>query len=389
MKIIGMMSGTSADGIDAAIVELSGQPPNLIWNLIKHIHVPFSDEVQVEIFGCFNPRTSGVDRMCALNFSLGRAYAEAALQLIEQSGLSPQDIDLIGNHGQSVWHIPSGPYASTLQIGEAAVIAEMTGVTTIHNFRSRDMAAGGQGAPLVSYIDTLLFSHPQTSRVLQNIGGIANGTYLPNSLQISQGERPFAFDTGPGNMLIDDAIRRISRGAQQYDAGGDLAGGGKVAEILLKNWIDDEPYFHLSPPKTTGRELFGEQYGAALWDQGKKSNLSDADYASTITAFTVVSIADAYRDFMPSMPEEIVVSGGGAYNRTLLKMLAAKTAPARVRTIDDLGMPPDAKEAVAFAVLAYETWHNRPDNLPSATGARKPVVLGSITPGDNFARISL
>jgi anhydro-N-acetylmuramic acid kinase len=162
-----------------------------------------------------------------------------------------------------------------------------------------------------------------------------------------------------------------------------------VAEILLKNWIDDEPYFHLSPPKTTGRELFGEQYGAALWDQGKKSNLSDADYASTITAFTVVSIADAYRDFMPSMPEEIVVSGGGAYNRTLLKMLAAKTAPARVRTIDDLGMPPDAKEAVAFAVLAYETWHNRPDNLPSATGARKPVVLGSITPGDNFARISL
>jgi anhydro-N-acetylmuramic acid kinase len=327
--------------------------------------------------------------MCALNFSLGRAYAEAALQLIEQSGLSPQDIDLIGNHGQSVWHIPSGPYASTLQIGEAAVIAEMTGVTTIHNFRSRDMAAGGQGAPLVSYIDTLLFSHPQTSRVLQNIGGIANGTYLPNSLQISQGERPFAFDTGPGNMLIDDAIRRISRGAQQYDAGGDLAGGGKVAEILLKNWIDDEPYFHLSPPKTTGRELFGEQYGAALWDQGKKSNLSDADYASTITAFTVVSIADAYRDFMPSMPEEIVVSGGGAYNRTLLKMLAAKTAPARVRTIDDLGMPPDAKEAVAFAVLAYETWHNRPDNLPSATGARKPVVLGSITPGDNFARISL
>ena len=189
-------------------------------------------------------------------------------------------------------------------------------------------------------------------------------------------------------MLIDDAIRRISQGSQQFDAGGALASHGKVAKNLLSYWIGHEPYFHLSPPKTTGRELFGEQYGAALWDQAKHANLSDADYAATITAFTAVTIADAYRDFMPAMPAEIVVSGGGAYNRTLLKMLAAETAPARLRTIDDLGMPPDAKEAVAFAVLAYETWHNRPGNLPSATGARTPVVLGSITPGDNFARIS-
>lgn len=389
MRVIGMMSGTSADGIDAAIVELTGQPPSLIWKLIKHTHVPFSEEIQAEIFACFNPRTSGVDRLCALNFSLGRAYAQAALQVIEQCGLSPQDIDLIGNHGQSVWHIPFGPHASTLQIGEAAVIAEMTGITTIHNFRSRDMAAGGQGAPLVGYIDTLLFSHPQTSRVLQNIGGIANGTYLPNTLQISRGERPFAFDTGPGNMLIDDAIRRISGGQQQFDPGGALAGQGSVAKKLLGQWIEHEPYFHLAPPKTTGRELFGEQYGAGLWDQAKRANLSDADYAATITAFTARSIADAYRDFLPAIPEEVVVSGGGAYNRTLLKMLASEIAPARVRTIDDLGMSPDAKEAVAFAVLAYETWHNRPDNLPSATGARKPVVLGSITPGDNFSRFSL
>jgi anhydro-N-acetylmuramic acid kinase len=389
MRVLGMMSGTSADGIDAAIVELTGQPPTLGWKLVKHAHFPFSDEIQAEIFGCFNPQTSSVDRLCALNFSLGRAYAEAALEIIEQSGLRPQDIDLIGNHGQSVWHIPSGPHASTLQIGEAAVITEITGVTTIHNFRSRDMAAGGQGAPLVSYIDMLLFSHPQTSRVLQNIGGIANGTYLPNSLQISGGEKPFAFDTGPGNMLIDDAIRRISGGRQHFDAGGALASQGKVAENLLRGWIEHEPYFHLAPPKTTGRELFGEQYGAILWEQAQQTNLSEADYAATITAFTARTIAAAFRDFMPAMPDEIVVSGGGAYNRTLLKMLAGEVTPARVRTIDDLGMSPDAKEAVAFAVLAYETWHNRPGNLPSATGARKSVVLGSITPGDNFARISL
>ncbi len=387
MIVLGMMSGTSADGIDAAIVELTGQPPFLSWKLIKHSHVPFSEAIHTEIFACFNPRTSGVDRLCALNFALGQAYAHAASQVIEQCGLRNQDIDLIGNHGQSVWHIPSGPQASTLQIGEAAVIAEMTGITVIHNFRARDMAAGGQGAPLVSYVDTLLFSHPQTSRVLQNIGGIANGTFLPDSLQISQGARPFAFDTGPGNMLIDDAIRRSSGGQLQFDADGALAGQGKVAEELLSQWIEAEPFFHLPPPKTTGRELFGEHYGAALWDQAKQLHLSDADYVATVTAFTARTIAGAYRDFLPAMPEEVVVSGGGAYNRSLLKMLAAEVAPARVISIDELGMPPDAKEAVAFAVLAYETWHNRPGNLPAATGARRAVVLGDITPGDNYARI--
>jgi anhydro-N-acetylmuramic acid kinase len=387
MKVIGMMSGTSGDGIDSVVVELNGQPPALQWNLLKHIHVPFSTDLQAEIFACFNPATSGVDRLCALNFALGRAYAEVALQVIAQSGLQPQDIDLIGNHGQSVWHIPSGPQASTLQIGEAAVIAELTGVTTIHNFRARDMAAGGQGAPLVSYIDTLLFSHPDKTRVLQNIGGIANGTYLPDAARRSQGERALAFDTGPGNMLIDDALRRISGGKLSYDAGGQLAGLGKVDKKLLEGWIEAEAYFRLPPPKTTGRELFGEQYGARLWDQARLSSLSDADYAATVTAFTCRSIADSYRNFMPAMPEEVIVSGGGAYNHTLLKMLAEEIAPARVSIIDELGMPSDAKEAVAFAVLAYETWHNRPGNLPSATGARKPVVLGSIMPGDNYARL--
>jgi anhydro-N-acetylmuramic acid kinase len=387
MIVLGMMSGTSADGIDAAIVELTGQPPSLSWKLIKHNHLPFSEAIQAEIFACFNPRTSGVDRLCALNFALGQAYAHAASLVIEQCGLRNQDIDLIGNHGQSVWHIPSGPQASTLQIGEAAVIAEMTGITTIHNFRARDMAAGGQGAPLVSYVDTLLFSHPQTSRILQNIGGIANGTFLPNALQISQGAQPFAFDTGPGNMLIDDAIRRVSGGQLQFDADGALAGRGKVAEKLLSQWIETEPFFHLPPPKTTGRELFGEQYGAVLWGQAKQLHLSDADILATVTAFTARTIADAYRDFLPAMPEEVVVSGGGAYNRSLLKLLAAEIAPARVTVIDELGMPPDAKEAVAFAVLAYETWHNRPGNLPAATGARRRVVLGDITPGENYGRI--
>jgi anhydro-N-acetylmuramic acid kinase len=381
MKVLGMMSGTSGDGIDAAIVEFAGQPPALQWKLLKHVHLPFPAEIQAEIFTCFNPATSGVDRLCALNFALGKVYAQSALQAIADSGLRPEDIDLIGNHGQSVWHIPSGPQASTLQIGEPAVIAELTGITTISNFRSRDMAAGGQGAPLVSFMDVLLFSHPHIRRVMQNIGGIANSTYLPDATQLAEGVKVLAFDNGPGNMLIDDAIRRITGGQQQYDAGGQLAARGTVNQELLERWIAVEPYFHLPAPKTTGRELFGAQYGAALWEQARQKELSEADTVATVTAFTARTIAASFRTCIPALPEEVIVSGGGAYNPTLLKMLAEEIAPARVGVIDDYGMPSDAKEAVAFAVMAYETWHNRPGNFPSATGARKAVVLGSITPG--------
>lgn len=387
MKVLGMMSGTSADGIEAVIVDLDGQPPALSWKLLHHQHVPFSADLQREILECFNPSSSGIDRVCALNFALGKAYAEAALETAKAGGLPLAEIDLIANHGQTMWHIPSGSQASTLQIGAPAVIAEMTGITTISDLRSRDMAAGGQGAPMVSYMDRLLFSHPQRVRILQNIGGIANGTLLPDAVGIERGELPFAFDTGPGNMLIDDAIRRISGGQRQYDEDGQLAAQGKVHWRLLDKWIEEEPYFRLPPPKTTGRELFGAQYGARLWAEAKKHDLSDADYTATVTALTARSIAHAYRDFFPGKPQEVIVSGGGAHNPTLLSLLAGEIAPCPVRVIDELGMPSDAKEAVAFAVMAYETWHNRPGNLPSATGARRAVVLGSITPGENFARL--
>ena len=384
MRVIGMMSGTSADGIDAALVRLDGAPPALNWTLEKHIHLDHPVELKNEIFAGFRPETGKVDRLCALNFALGEAFARAALALIGDAGLQVEDIDLIGSHGQSLWHIPTGPQASTLQLGEPGVIAERTGITTIHNFRTRDMAAGGQGAPLVAFIDNLLFSHPDKVRVLQNIGGIANLTYLPNRARLALGDEPFAFDTGPGNMLMDDAARRASGGAQTYDRDGILAAQGQVEESLLVKWLGREVYFEKKPPKTTGRELFGAQYGAELWTEAQQSGLSDADMLATVTAFTARSIEAAYRQFLPVLPEEIIVSGGGAYNPTLMKMLAERSAPARVLAIDVLGLKSDAKEAVAFAILAYETWHNRPSNLPSATGARHPVVLGSITPGANY-----
>ncbi len=390
MIVIGLMSGTSADGTSAAAIRIKGAPPGLAWELLAHCEVPHPPALREAIFAAFRPET-GADRLCALNFALGRAFADAADRVMAAAGLTPEQVDLIGSHGQTVWHIPAGPDASTLQFGEAAVIAERTGTPVVSNFRPRDMAAGGQGAPLVAYVDRLLFTHPTRARALQNIGGIANITYLPplplpflmetgEGGQGGEGEDALAFDTGPGNMLLDDAAGRATGGAWAYDHDGVLAAQGRVDEALLAELLA-EPYLHQPPPKTTGRELFGAQFGARVWARGSAAGLAPADIVATLTAFTARSIAQAYHDFLPRFPDEVIVSGGGARNPSLMALVRESLAPARVLTSADLGLPVEAKEAVAFAVLAYETWHGRPGNLPAATGARHPVVLGHITPG--------
>lgn len=386
LTVVGLMSGTSADGIDAAVVEISGAPPELNWRLLAQNETPHPDALSERVFAAFRPETATVDQLCSLNFALGEAFAEAALQVIEAAGLTPNQVDLIGSHGQTVWHIADGPDASTLQLGEAAVIAERTGITTVSNFRTRDMAAGGQGAPLVSFLDTLLLAHPSEPRAAQNIGGIANVTYLPpTQTTCSDDAQPFAFDTGPGNMLIDDAIQRATDGALTYDDGGTLAATGMVSAVLLDELMC-EPYLAQRLPKTTGRELFGQQYGALIWERSQKLGLSHADLVATVTAFTAESIARAYRDFLPHRPKSVFISGGGALNKRLMKMLSDRLNPdgfiqTQVLTTDDAGLPADAKEAIAFAVFAYETWHGRPSNLPSATGATHAVSMGTITPG--------
>jgi anhydro-N-acetylmuramic acid kinase len=380
MLIVGLMSGTSADGVDTVLVELDGAPPALRWKLIQHVHQSYPGELREEILACANEISSSTARLCQLNFTLGEVFANAVLDVITASDHSPGEVELVGSHGQTVWHQPLGKGASTLQIGEAAVIAERTGITTIHNFRTRDMAAGGQGAPLTGYTDSLLFSHPTRTRACQNIGGIANVTFLP-SASLQPQLQPFAFDTGPGNMLMDAAVRKITHGVQSYDRDGRLASQGQANQPLLASWLQNEPFFHQTPPKTTGREHFGEATLVKLWQQAQERRLSASDFLASLNALTAQSIADAYRDFLPIFPEEVIVSGGGSHNPVLMSSLMSLLSPARVLTSDEMGLPSTAKEAVAFAVLAYETYYNRPGNLPAATGASHPVVLGSITPG--------
>jgi anhydro-N-acetylmuramic acid kinase len=377
------MSGTSVDGIDAAVVEIEGAPPDLHVKPLSFTCVPLSAAQRERIFCLFDPATGTIDRICHANFWLGELFAAAALRGIREAGLKPRDIALIGSHGQTLYHAvdAAAPTRSTLQVGEAAVIAAQTGITTVADFRVADVAAGGQGAPLVSYVDWLLLKHPTLTRAVQNIGGIANVTYLPPG---HSPEGVFAFDTGPGNMLIDDAARRATGGRQTYDRDGKIAAQGQVDADLLATLLA-HPYLQQAPPKTTGREAFGVFYGSEVWAQAEARGLRAEDVVATTTAFTAASIAGAYDRFLPQMPDQVILGGGGALNPTLVDMLQRRLGAAQVMRHEDLGLPSDAKEAIAFAILAYETIHGRPGNLPACTGAKTHAVLGKITPGSNFS----
>ena len=373
---IGLMSGTSADSIDAACVRFAGAPPRLDWELLSFVTLPMTAELRQEIFAAFRPETGTVDKLCQLNFTLGEWFAKASLEAVKAANLTPAQVDFIGSHGQTVWHIPpnSGEgVASTLQLGNPAVIAERTGITVVSDFRSRDMAAGGQGAPLVPFVDNLLLSHPTLSRAVQNIGGIGNVTWLPAG---GAGEA-FGFDTGPGNMLLDRAAEVLTQGQMHCDMDGKMAFAGKIQENFLQKWMAEEPYFTRKPPKSTGRELFGVQRCDVYLKE--MAGLSREDILATLTAFTARSTAEAYKNFLPALPDEVLLCGGGARNPAIAAMLQKELPNSRIGRTEDAGLPGDSKEAVAFAVLGYETMNRRPGNLPAATGAKGPVILGSIT----------
>ena len=355
MRVAGVMSGTSLDGIDVAIVEVRGRGVETIG----FQSTPYTDATRQAILGVSNTdtHTAAISR---LNFALGELYSRAVLRAVKRWGA----VELIGCHGQTVFHEGR---SNTLQLGEPAVIAERTGVPVVSNFRSRDIAAGGQGAPLVPFVDYLLFRHPRRTRIALNIGGIANITVIPPN---AAPEDVVAFDTGPGNMVIDALAREYSKGRLTCDRGGRIAEAGNVDSALLQELIRD-PYYRQKPPKSAGREQYGTEFVARM----KAKGLPPADLIATATVLTAATIAVAIGD----RRGDLIVSGGGVHNPQIMGHLAGLLPNLAISTSSDHGIDADAKEAIAFAILGAQTWRRNSGNLPSATGARHPVVLGSIT----------
>lgn len=384
-RVVGLMSGTSVDGIDAALVEIGGTDEAPEVRLVAFEDRPWPEEVRRQIFPLFRPETATVDKIGYMNFLMGEIYAQSVSSVVEKAGLTLADIDLIGSHGQTIWHAPEVcgkdgfPVRFTVQIGEGSVIAARTGVPTVSDFRVADMAAGGQGAPLVPFSEYLLYRRPGETILLQNIGGIGNMTVLPGD---EGPEAVYAFDTGPGNMIIDAVVSALTGGAKTYDAGGAMAAEGRVDEALLA-MLQQDPYYDMPLPKTTGRELFGVQYVGKILDYQRAHSLSDADVLATVTDLTAWSIADGYARYVLPRRQaaELVVGGGGSYNATLLGFLRTRFAPygVEVRTQEDLGWSSDAKEAVAFALMADCCVREKPNVLPSVTGARAAAIMGKIS----------
>jgi len=378
--ILGLMTGTSLDGIDAALVEIEGDSPARVeWRLLRSVTVPYTPERREAIHAVI--ASGDASSICALHAQMGEWLAEAALGACEGAGVPVARVDLIGSHGQTIWHSPpaGGRRGSSLQIGCGATLAERTGVDVVSDFRARDLAAGGQGAPLVPWVDQLLFAVPDRSRALQNLGGVGNVTLVPPK----GSDVPLrAFDTGPGNALIDAAVTIATQGRLTYDRDGVLAARGVVDEETLAELLS-HPFFDLKPPRSTGRELFGRPLVERLVERLEPEGDADwLDLIATLTELTARSVAEAYRRWLPAGGvDEVVVTGGGALNPTLVGRIRSLLDPLPVRDSSVLGIGATEKEALAFAVLGWAHAHGIPASAPAATGAAGSRVLGSFTPG--------
>ena len=383
--IIGLMSGTSCDGIDACLVKITGNGLSTEVDILGFETYPYENEIRKLIFEASCKETGTVDKICQLNFILGKLFADAARQIAGKLPIPLSEIDIVGSHGQTIYHVSSlkensgQEVRSTLQIGESAVIAQETGVTTVADFRTRDIAAGGEGAPLVPYADYILFGRDGIGRAVQNIGGISNVTFLPTGGNVNE---IIAFDNGPGNMIIDRFAETITDGTLRYDKNGELASKGRLNQDLLER-LCTHPYLSKPPPKSAGREDFGIQFSDDLYQELRQDNIDVHDAITTITAFTAKSISDSYRKFIQTCYkiDEVIISGGGVHNPVLIQFLKDYLGDIEIRKVDDFGIPSDAKEALAFAILANETISGNPCNVPSATGAKESVVMGKIIPG--------
>lgn len=374
MKCVGLMSGTSVDGVDAALIEIEEPaPPKLLC--FTTLSIP--DDLRSRLFACFV--SANAAEICRLNFLLGELFAEAVLDVIRKAGLKPEQVGLIGSHGQTIYHIPphQGRSGSTLQIAEPSVIAQKTGISTVADFRGADMAVGGQGAPLLPILHHRLFAVPDKNVGVVNIGGISNITYLPGSMKENE---VMAFDTGPGNMVIDALAQKLFD--SPYDKNGELASRGKTNSFLLEELLQ-HPYLIRKPPKSTGREEFGIAFTENMVQRANELKLSHSDLLHTATEFTARSIAENCLSFLPDKIDQLWVCGGGVRNCVLMKLLQKAFAPVPVKSSNQCGVDPDALEAMGFAYLAYRTVRGLPGNLPSVTGATNAVVLGKIIPGRN------
>ena len=366
-RIAGIMSGTSLDGIDVAIIDITGKKVTTQ----AHASIPYTPSVRSRILAISNANCY-TGEVSQLNFELGELYAKAVAETCRRHSIPLESLQLIGSHGQTIFHKGRGANPSTLQIGEASVIAERLGVPVVSDFRTRDIAAGGQGAPLVPLVDYLLFRSATKSRIALNIGGIANITFLPKG---ATAEQVVAFDTGPGNMVVDQLVAVFTKGKEAYDKNGAIAAESYLNRALLDKLLKDV-YYSAPPPKTAGREQYGREFLAKMLGTG----VPVPDLIATATVFTAATIAMGIENFAPGA-EELIVSGGGVHNRQLMVQLEAFLPACRITTSAEFGVDPDAKEAIAFALLAHKTWQKKPGNLPSATGATHPVILGKVTYG--------
>ncbi|MGN6485636.1 MAG: anhydro-N-acetylmuramic acid kinase [Thermomicrobiales bacterium] len=391
---VGLMAGTSLDGIDAALVRIDGHARDAQLDLLAFATTPYPEAVRAELLALYDDQTDALARLSSLNVAIGELFADATLAICAEGGVDPAALEVIGSHGQTVWHQPlpdpANPLSrtSTIQIGEAAVIAARTGAPVMADFRVGDIAVGGQGAPLAPYFDWAIFSDPARNRAVQNIGGIGNITWLPAG---GDGSDVIAFDTGPGNMLIDGVVSRLTHGMLTYDRDGVLAGTGTPIPGMLGHLLEDA-YLRQPPPKTTGREYYGAAMvsrlladvdlspGALLGNDVDAATRQRAcDLVATVTAFTAASIADACRRWLPAIPDDLLVNGGGCRNPVLMRMLAEALSGTTVRATDAVGIDGDAKEAMLFALLAHDAVAGLPTNIPRATGATRAVPLGKLT----------
>jgi anhydro-N-acetylmuramic acid kinase len=376
MKVIGLMSGTSVDGIDAALVEISGTTLDLQVQLLAGETYPYPDNLRAQILAVCGGAKLSMAEFAELDDAIAKCFAQAAISI---QANSPPAI-LIGSHGQTVFHRPTTVenMGYSLQLGRGESIAQNAQITTIDNFRAADIAAGGQGAPLVPKPDAYLLSHPHEHRCVQNIGGIGNVTYLPPTSQPEWESQVRGWDTGPGNSLLDLAVNQLSHGELTFDRDGAWAATGNVCEPLVQTWLA-QAYFAAAPPKSTGRELFGLEYLQACIADASEYQLTDADLLATLTDLTAKSIADSYHRFLPKLPDCVLLCGGGSRNLYLRQRLQLHLPDTRVTTTDEAGVNGDFKEAIAFAVLAYWRHHQIPGNLPTVTGAKQPILLGDVS----------